>query len=190
MYVLDCRPITCSSYHVVSCCIVRGLPYVLYCSQCVSCCIVPYCTPRGNTVRTADCMYCAGFAVCTHCIVGLTLTLTYRVVSYCAGFAVCRTIALYRLRFVSYHVVSYCASGRTVLTLSSDRVVLSRPIVSRFHSRGSCSDRILIFPRLYHDFSQAVLYETYPYKLNFGTSLKTKFPELGNLTRSWEKLGL
>jgi hypothetical protein len=40
------------------------------------------------------------------------------------------------------------------------RIVLSR-IISRFHSRGSCSDRILIFPGLYHDFSLAVLYETY-----------------------------
>jgi hypothetical protein len=68
---------------------------------------------------------------------------------------------LHSIAHGSYRVVSYCASGRTVLTLSSDRVALSR-IVSRFHSRGSCSDRILIFPRLYHDFSSAILlYETY-----------------------------
>jgi hypothetical protein len=87
-----------------------------------------------------------------YCIVSLSLAV--RVVSYRAGFAVCRPIALY----CSCRVVSYCASGRTVLALSSDRVVLSQ-ILSRFHSRGSCSDLILISPGLYHDFSQAVLYE-------------------------------
>jgi hypothetical protein len=71
------------------------------------------------------------------------------------GLAVRRPIALYRSWFVSYRIV-LCFGH----TLSSDHVVLSR-IVSRLHSRRSCSDRILIFPGLYHDFSQAVLYETY-----------------------------
>jgi hypothetical protein len=46
MYVLYCMPIVRVSYH-------RLLWYP----------IVPYCTPRGNTVRTADLMYCAGLAV-------------------------------------------------------------------------------------------------------------------------------
>jgi hypothetical protein len=80
---------------------------------------------------------------------------SYCVVSYCVGFAVCRPIALYRSWFVSYRIVLCFGPTR-----SSDRVVLSR-IVSRLHSHRSCLDRILIFPGLYQDFSQAVLYETY-----------------------------
>jgi hypothetical protein len=116
---------------------------VLHRSRFVSCRIIPYCTPQRNTVQTADRMY---NCKCT------VRVLPYMYVLYC--------IVLYfivgsrAVRIVSCRIVSYCASGRTVPTLSSEHVVLSR-IVSRFHSRGSCSDRI---PGLYHDFTRAVLY--------------------------------
>jgi hypothetical protein len=135
--------------------------------------------------------YCAGFAICIYCIVSLAVRIvSYRTIlysprkystnrgsyvlcrvcrtcMYCRPIAhgSCRTVVAYcivlpAVRIVSYCVVSYCASGHTILTLSSDRVVLSR-IVSRFHSRSLCSDRILIFPGLHHDCPQAVLYEIY-----------------------------
>jgi hypothetical protein len=65
---------------------------------------------------------------------------------------------MYCIAHSSYCIVLHVRSKCTDTIL--DRVVLSR-IVSRFHSRGSCSDRTLIFPGSYPDFSRAVLYETY-----------------------------
>jgi hypothetical protein len=75
--------------------------------------IVPYFTPRGNTVRTVD-----------HIVLYRSLFMSYRVVSYWAGFAIC--IVLYRSWFVSYRIVLHVKSYRTDTILTSCCTFLDR----------------------------------------------------------------
>jgi hypothetical protein len=123
-----------------------------------------------------------------YCIVGLSLavhTVSYRIISYSAGhlpyvlycsrFVSCRTVLYsprkYRTIRGSYvlcrvsRTCMYCIVGLSlVVRIASYRIVLycvSGRTVSILNSRGSCSDRIILFPGLCHDFSRAVLYETY-----------------------------
>jgi hypothetical protein len=66
----------------------------------------------------------------------------------------------FAIRIVSYHTVQGLPYvGLLYCIARSSYRVLSYRIKIPYH--GSCSDRNLIFPRFYHDFSQAVLYQTY-----------------------------
>jgi hypothetical protein len=74
--------------------------------------IVPYCTPRGNTVRTADRILCRVCLTCMYWIVGLSLavrTVSHVIVSY-RTVRVCRMYCIESLavRIVSYRIVPYC----------------------------------------------------------------------------------
>jgi hypothetical protein len=123
------------SYRVVSYC-ARGLPYFLFsivslAVRIVSYRIVPYCTPRGNIVRTADRMYCAGFAVHV-CVAYRSRFLPCHIVS--CRIVLCRIISYHisdsvniqfsRFVFGSYHnfprIVSWFLSGSIVRNLRYD----------------------------------------------------------------------
>jgi hypothetical protein len=146
-YVLYC--IARSSYHTVLYSPRRYSTnpgsYVLcgVCHTCMYCIVGLSLSVRIVSHRILLCKVCLGLFYCIarssyrtvlysqrkYSTNRVSYVLVYRsqFVSYCAGFAVCRPIVLDCPLFVSY-----CASGHTLLTLSSDCVVLSR-IISRFH---------------------------------------------------------
>jgi hypothetical protein len=78
--------------------------------------IVPYCTPRGNTVRTADRMYCAAY-----CIVSPAV---YHVVSYCALDHTVQGLLYVCIVSLVVRIVPYCAPRRNMQIVCTVRGLL------------------------------------------------------------------